>query len=479
MNRIAETKRHNWRTRIAIGCLVFLTATGAFPAAYAAAPAAGGQTLTETDTTIQKTAAYLMKTVTDPTVNSVGGEWTVIGLARADKAPAGLDAYTTKYYANASAFLKQNKGVLTSSKYTEYSRMILAMNAIGKTNAAVAGYDLFANICDFSKVKKQGLNGPVYALIAIDSCDYVLPTTTSAAVLSTVSELTTRDGLIKYILAKELPGGGFALGGTAADPDVTAMVLQALARYKDTEEVGAAIDQSLSILSQMQDKNGRILSAGIASSESTAQTILALTALGINPETDSRFTKTDADGKSNGLVTGLLSFGNTDGSFRHLTGGTVDLMATEQSFLALVAYERFLNDEPPLFQMTDTVTNDISAADSQYKVTVNGEYLTFDQEPVLQNARLLVPLRAIFEALGADVSWDNNTKKVTATKGDRVVTLTIGETIGYVNNTAVTLEAPAILKNGNTMVPLRFVSEALAAEVTWDPNTKTASIVQK
>ena len=477
MNRTVETKQYNWKMRIAVGCLILFTVLGTLPAStgavYAASAGAKDLSVTEVNAAVQETAVYLMQATPSPTVNSVGGDWTVIGLARANKAAAGLDAYIKNYYSNASAFLKKSSGEITSSKYTEYSRMILAMNAIGKTSANVGGYDLFAKLCDFSKVKKQGLNGPVYALIAIDSCGYVLPKTTSAAVLSSVSELTTRDGLIKYILSKELPGGGFALGGTAVDPDVTAMVLQALAKYKDNEEVGAAVDQSLSILSKLQGNNGQIISSGTASSESTAQTIIALTALGIDPETDSRFTKTDANGKTNGLITGLLDFKNADGGFRHLPGGTVDLMATEQSFLALVSYQRFLDGKLPLFQMTDV------AAESQYKVTVNGEYLTFDQPPIIRNQRLLVPLSAIFKALGAEVSWDGVKRTVTATAGARVIKLTIGSGTAYVDRAVVALDSPSVIVNSRTLVPLRFISEALSAEVSWNADTKTASIIKK
>ena len=91
---------------------------------------------------LSDTARYLVKTVPDPIVGSIGGEWTVIGLAR-----SGYDvpnSYFTKYYKNVEDYVKACGGVLHKRKYTEYSRVILALTAIGKDPTNVAGYDLTA-----------------------------------------------------------------------------------------------------------------------------------------------------------------------------------------------------------------------------------------------------------------------------------------------------------------------------------------------
>ncbi|NSW83619.1 MAG: copper amine oxidase N-terminal domain-containing protein [Syntrophothermus sp.] len=100
-------------------------------------------------------------------------------------------------------------------------------------------------------------------------------------------------------------------------------------------------------------------------------------------------------------------------------------------------------------------------------VTVNGAQLNCDPPPFIQDGTTLVPMRAIFEALGAQVGWDAETQLVTATKENRVVILQIGKPTGYINNQPVTLlKAPRIVE-GRTFVPLRFVSEALGANVDW------------
>ncbi len=119
-----------------------------------------------------------------------------------------------------------------------------------------------------------------------------------------------------------------------------------------------------------------------------------------------------------------------------------------------------------------------ATADDQilYTVTLNGKNIVFDQDPVNVGGRILVPMRGIFEACGADVTWDSDKNQVTAVKGNITVKLTIDSTTAYVNNVAKTLDAPATLINSRTMVPVRFVSEALKADVKWIEETATVSV---
>ena len=98
-------------------------------------------------------------------------------------------------------------------------------------------------------------------------------------------------------------------------------------------------------------------------------------------------------------------------------------------------------------------------------VTFNGETLNFDVSPISENGRVLVPLRAIFEKLDATVDWDSITNTVTAVKDTDTVKLTVGNRTAYKNNTAVELDVPSKVVNGRTLVPIRFVSEALGAVV--------------
>ena len=99
-----------------------------------------------------------------------------------------------------------------------------------------------------------------------------------------------------------------------------------------------------------------------------------------------------------------------------------------------------------------------------------------DTPPTLVDGRTLVPLRAIFEAIGANVEWDNNTRTATGTRDNTTVVIQIDNSTAYVNGEARTLDVPAQLINDRTMVPARFISEAMGCDVTWYDTTKTAAV---
>lgn len=292
------------------------------------------------DDALRDTAQYVLDTVTDPTVGSTGGEWAVLGLAR-----SGLDvpdSYYEAYYDALVETLQANDGKLSSTKYSDYSRVILALSAIGRDPSDVGGYNLLERLADFDKVKAQGVNGPTFALLALDCRDYEIPT------VEGVTTQTTRDMLIEYILGKQLPDGGFDLAGESADPDVTAMALTALVPYTGRTEVQDAVDRALECISSIQLPNGGFESYAEENAESAAQVLIALSTLDIDPAKDTRFIQ--ADGSWTG--TALMRF-YADGGFQHTEGGGVDGMATEQSLCALAAYSRMLSGETPLYDMSD------------------------------------------------------------------------------------------------------------------------------
>ena len=109
-------------------------------------------------------------------------------------------------------------------------------------------------------------------------------------------------------------------------------------------------------------------------------------------------------------------------------------------------------------------------------VTLNGQPLTFDVPPLIDNGRAMVPLRATFEALGATVRWDAGTRTIAAAKGDASIQLTVGDTSATRNGARITLDAPPRIVDGRTLVPLRFIGEALGCQVNWDDSTQTVSI---
>lgn len=287
-------------------------------------------------TRLEKTADYLLSTVTEPACGSVGGEWTVIGLARSGCAVQ--DGYFDGYYERLCQTLRACGGVLDERKNTEYSRVILALTAIGKNPSDAAGYDLLLPLADYDHTVSQGLNGPIWALIALDSGAYVLPQTAGGTQAS-------RERYLQTILDAQTQSGAWGLVPGSEDVDMTAMALQALAKYTGDAAVDAAVSRALEWLGAAQRPNGCYVSYGSENSESAAQVLVALCELGI-PVTDERFVKNGST-----LVDVLGRFGLDDGSFRHTMDGESDLMATEQCMYALAAADRAARGESSLYRM--------------------------------------------------------------------------------------------------------------------------------
>lgn len=107
---------------------------------------------------------------------------------------------------------------------------------------------------------------------------------------------------------------------------------------------------------------------------------------------------------------------------------------------------------------------------------VDGKTVQSDVPPAITDGRTLVPVRALFESLGATVGWDDATQTATATKGGTVISMQIGSQTAYVNGAAASLDVPAQTIDGRTMVPARFVAESLGAQVTWEADTDTVYI---
>lgn len=294
---------------------------------------------------LDETMQQLAASVPAPEFGTTAGEWTVLCLARGGY--YGTDSeYFSDYYSRiektvaATAANVNLDGKLHKVKSTENSRLIIALSSIGRNAKNVAGIDLVAPLDDFNWLIKQGINGPIFALIALDSAGY---------------DSKVRQQCVDYILSKQLSDGGWALSGSVADPDMTAMALQALVNYRSNSAVESAAERGFNCLSSIQKENGGYSSWGSVNSESIAQVIVACTAWGINPNTDSRFIKNAS------AVDALMEFYVEEGrGFAHVLestdgyyGGEVNGMATDQACYALVSYIRFLNGQTSLYNMSD------------------------------------------------------------------------------------------------------------------------------
>ena len=291
--------------------------------------------------TVTDTATYIYNTTPLPQVGSVGGEWAVLGLAR-----SGIsipDSYFEAYYQALEKYVQDCKGVLHNKKYTEYARVILALTAIGKNPADVAGYNLLTPLGDYEKTVWQGINGSIWALIALDSGNYDIPQNQEATIQA------AREKYISHILSRQTTDGGWTLSGDVADPDITGMALQALAKYQTQSEVKAATEKALLCMSEKQQASGGFSGWDGENSESCVQMIVALCELGI-PLDDARFVK---NGRT--MLDNLLTFYENGNGFRHTHDSAVNQMATEQCLYALVAAQRMNEGKSSLYRMNDAV----------------------------------------------------------------------------------------------------------------------------
>lgn len=297
--------------------------------------ACGGQQKSQ----LERTADFLETMVPEPGFGSMAGDWIVFGLARSGlELPKG---YLDTYCKNVEDYVRSVNGRLTENTYTEYSRLILAWSAIGCDPRDVGGYNLLVPLADQKRTEAQGVNGVIFALLALDCGGYEIPENPEAEVQA------TRESYLAALLDCQNDDGGWSLGGGSSDPDLTAMALQALAAYQGQETVSQAVDRGLSCLEDMQLEDVGFSAWGSESSESVCQVIVALTQLGLSPD-DARFTK---NGQT--LEDVLLRFAREDGGFAHLPDGESDPIAATQAFYALAAIERSRAGKTSLYDMSD------------------------------------------------------------------------------------------------------------------------------
>ena len=298
---------------------------------------------------VEGSAKYMLSAVKEPEPGDIGGEWAVLGLARSGYTVP--DGYFEGYYGKLEAYVKECKGVLHARKYTDYSRVIITLSAIGKDPRNVGGYNLLTPLGDYEKTIWQGLNGPIWALIALDSGNYAMPQNRDAKVQA------TRQKYIDCILDAELDEGGWTLSrrtsADPADPDITGMALQALAKYQDQKAVKEATERALDCMGKKQDENGGYSNMwGDANSESVVQMLVALCELGIGWN-DERFVK-----NGNTLLDNLLTFRTSAGGFYHIADGSDgdNQMSAEQGFYGLISCLRFQKGQNSLYRMSDAIT---------------------------------------------------------------------------------------------------------------------------
>ena len=240
-----------------------------------------------------------------------------------------LERYVTRMY--------REQGGLDRLRATEWQRTALTALALGADPTAFGrdkngrSVNLLADgVYQFTAAKSlgtQGLNGWIFGLIALDSARFAVPE----------DAVYTRAAILQALVAAQEPEGGFGLTVGNSDVDLTAMTLQALAPYQNSTvtytgtsgesvTIREVVRRALAWLSDQQTAEGDFISWDAANLESTAQVIIALCSLGVDPATDARFVK-------NGIsaVDGLMRYRLDDGTFRHILTDGSDVMATEQA----------------------------------------------------------------------------------------------------------------------------------------------------
>lgn len=262
--------------------------------------------------------------------NTELSEWQVFGLARSGEQLAST------YKQSLMSKVKNNSGDFR--KITDLEKTILVLGSLGEDCRDIEGYNLIEKLYNSDEIGKQGNNGVIFALIALDSRQYEIP----------VDAKWTREKIKQEIIKAQNSGGGFPLiTGDSSDVDITAMALQALAPYKEEKEIKPVIEKALKYLQNIQNANGHFSAYGQENSESLSQVIIALTSLGIDPATDTRFIK---EGKS--LLDLLMEYQVEGKSFAHTKSGGANSMATEQALMALVSYQNFKAGKPSLYTLS-------------------------------------------------------------------------------------------------------------------------------
>ena len=292
---------------------------------------------------------YVKAETYNPSLGSTYGEWAVLAEARGN---VSASVWYDKYLSNIAKSVASMNGKLdptsTQTKHTEYSRVILALTALGEDATKFTGSNgtvynlvepLFEKNGSTYRVSEQGNNGTAFALIALDSGNYY----------DNATGTTARNAWINSLLDAQISGGSWGIDADfpGSNVDMTAMVVQALAPYCSTNaNVKDAVDKAVKWLSAEYQKTG-----DYDSSESAAQVIVALSALNIDAKIDSRF-------QHNGIsvLSNFLSYADPNSKgFLHdkQPNSTVNQMASEQAAYTLVAYDRYVNGSKRLYDMSD------------------------------------------------------------------------------------------------------------------------------
>lgn len=459
MNRNKESMYMKLRMRICaalIAMLMLCTSFGSLALEGESYTSSEQQLILSVQSAIQQGAAYMLNPVgsyypeNGLSFGTLQGDWAAFALGRSGLA-IPYDIWQ-KYADNSSTAMAKaiekvraehsditTLPLLHYRKRTENMRAMIGYTSLGLDVHNVAGYDITRALGNYTDIIWQGINATIFTLIALNTLNYDMPQLTyeemSQGVHGTAVQ-ATREMLVTRIMSQELPSGGWVLdtgfevedgdgsgsftpSTDKADPDITAMAIQALARYRSmnvtvngTEKnVGDAIERGLNALSAMQKSAGDFDSWGTTNVESTAQVLMALIAMGINPLKDDRF----ITASGNTLINGILRYHVAGSGFRHVMDGSVNAMATDQAMYALVAYDRFLKGKNYIYNMSDNLEAHAISIDTAEHGTLSaaesasqGQRITVYASP--EDGYILSDVKAYLYQ--SEIAFDNGVMRV-------------------------------------------------------------------
>lgn len=283
--------------------------------------------------------SYLLKDA----VFEYGAEWTVFALARLDSQIADSGVFND-YVKSVKAEIAKTGPVLNTDSgfLTDNARTIIALTSLGIDCTDIDGVNIVEPLSNLDKIKEQGVNSAIYSLLALNTAKY------------STSDRELDKKLVKYILDERLENGTWAysvIWSPNGDIDLTAMAVQALAPYADSDEqVKQAVEKAMGFLHEQQSEFGYYVSFGNSSSSSTAQVVCALQEIGMESLTDSQFTVNNVS-----LAESLLAFYSNDGGFSNVAGKEPDKFSTTQVMYAAASIVRGLENKTSLYDMTDVL----------------------------------------------------------------------------------------------------------------------------
>ena len=304
----------------------------------------------KTDISVEQMLREISDNMSASNYDAVGFEWENMVMARLGKIN---DNNREKYLETVKKYIADNP----LERPTDFAKYTIVLTAMGQDAENFDGTNLVEKLTDTEFTGQYGINGTIYALIALDSKPYLK------------NDAKVRNTLVSSLLEAQLEDGGWTFFGDNYDVDMTAMTIKALAPYYlDNKDVKTAVDKALELLSAVQQDNGTFCGFdGSQNCDSTAEVVTALSALMIDADKDERFVK--ANGSA---LDGLKSFYDNHG-FSHIAGDGCNKYSTAEGFMALCAYDRIAKNLTRLYDMSDVFENDKPQQSSTKESSLSSE----------------------------------------------------------------------------------------------------------